>query len=114
MTEHSNLYLEPVTHDTRNEPQSVRFTDTHVMVELSDGRIIGMPLHFFPLLEAASDDERQNYRLGSCDVYWEAIDDGIDLKAMLSGLYLETSKQFKAQLKELIAERRAKVDAAAT
>lgn len=112
MTKDSDLYLEPVIHDTRNEPQSVSFTDTHVMVELADGRIIGVPLHFFPLLEAASDEERHNYRLGSCDVYWEDIDDGIDLTAMLSGLYLETTPEYKERLEKLVAQRRAKTAAA--
>ncbi len=108
MTRDSNLYIEPVLHDTRNEPQAVSFTNTHVMIELADGRIIGVPLHFFPLLEAATDDERQNYRLGVCDVYWEDIDDGIDLKAMLSGLYLETSEEVNEILKNQVSERRAK------
>ncbi|MDE2821051.1 MAG: DUF2442 domain-containing protein [Chloroflexota bacterium] len=99
--------IEPVIHDTRNEPQRVTFTDTHAMIDLADGRIIGVPLHFFPLLEAASDEERQNYQLGSQDVYWEDIDDGIDLTAMLSGLYLETRKEYKEYLRKLIAERKA-------
>ena len=108
MTRDSNLYIEPVLHDTRNEPQTVSFTNRHVMIELTDGRIIGVPLHFFPLLEAATVDERQNYRLGACDVYWEDIDDGIDLKAMLSGLYLETSEEDNEFLKNQVSERRAK------
>ena len=108
MAEHNQLYREPVIHDTRNEPQGLSFTKTHVMVELADGRIIGVPLHFFPLLEAASDSERANYRLGSCDVYWDDIDDGIDLTAMLSGLYLETSAAYKERLKQMIAEHQAK------
>lgn len=108
MTEHSNLYLEPVIHDTRNEPQSLSFTDRHVMIELADGRIIGVPLCFFPLIEAASDKKRRNYQLGACDVYWEDIDDGIDLRAMLSGLYLETGDERKAYLNKLIAERKSK------
>ena len=108
MTEQSNVYLKPVIHDTRNEPQRVSFTDGHVMIELADGRIIGVPLHFFPLLEAASDDERQNCQLGSCSIYWEHIDDGIDLKAMLSGLYLETSTEYRQRLEEIVAERKAK------
>ncbi len=101
------MYIEPVLHDTRNEPQVVSFTNTHVMIELADGRLIGVPLHFFPLLNAATDDERQNYRLGACDVYWEDIDDGIDLKAMLSGLYLETSGEEIEYLKNQVSERRA-------
>ena len=65
MTKDSDLHLEPVIHDTGNEPQRVSFTDRHVMIELADGRIIGIPLRFFPLLDAASDDERHNYKLGS-------------------------------------------------
>ncbi|MDE2747637.1 MAG: DUF2442 domain-containing protein [Chloroflexota bacterium] len=107
MTEHSNLDLKPVIHDTRNEPQGLSFTDSHVMVELADGRIIGVPLHFFPLLKAASDEERRNFKLGACDVYWEDIDDGIDLTAMLSGLYLDTKIEHRAYLNKLIADRHA-------
>ncbi len=108
MSRDSNLYLEPVIHDTRNEPQRVSFTGTHAMIELADGRIIGVPLHFFPLLEAASDEERLNYQFGGLEIYWEDIDDGIDLTAMLSGLYLE-NKEYKEQLKKQIAERKTKV-----
>ena len=108
MTRESNLYIEPVLHDTRNELQVVSFTNTHVIIELADGRIIGVPLRFFPLLKAETNDERQYYRLGACDVYWEDIDDGIDLKAMLSGLYLETSEEDNDYLKNQVSERRAK------
>ena len=90
--------MKPVIHDTRNEPRRVSFTETHVMIELADGRIIGVPLHFFPLLEAASDEERQNYHLGSCDVYWEELDEGIDLVAMLTGLYSKDKPRPKEAL----------------
>ena len=108
MSKENNLSLEPVIHGTRNEPQAVRFTDTHVMIDLADGRIIGVPLRFFPLLETASEEERHNYQLGGLEVYWEDIDDGIDLTAMLSGLYLETPQAYKDRLPTLIAKRKAK------
>ena len=108
MAKETNLHLEPVIHDTRNEPLRVSFTDTHAMIDLADGRIIGVPLSFFPLLEAASDEARQNYKLYSDSIYWENIDDGIDLTAMLSGLYLETPPEYMEYLKTLIAERKAK------
>ena len=111
MAEDTSLYLEPVVHDTRNEPRSISFTDTHVMIELADGRIIGVPLRFFPLLEAASDKERHNYQLGGLEVYWEDIDDGIDLTAMLSGLYLEPNEAYQDQLKKLVADQQTKVAA---
>ena len=96
---------EPVIHETRNEARGVRFTDTHVMVDLADGRIIGVPLSFFPLLEAATDDEKQNYLLYGQSIYWDDIDDGIDLTAMISGLYLEPSEEYMAELRQMIAER---------
>lgn len=112
MSKENNLNLEPVIHDTRNEPKAVNFTETHVMIDLADGRIIGVPLHFFPLLASASDEERLNYQLGGLEVYWEDIDDGIDLSAMLSGLYLETPQAYKDHLQTLIAERKAKAAAA--
>ncbi len=111
MTKDSSHCIEPVIHDTRNEPQRVNFTDTHAMVELADGRIIGVPLRFFPLLEAASDEERANYQLGACDIYWEDIDDGIDLAAMLSGLYLVPRKDYQYHVQKLIAEHKAKAAA---
>ncbi len=111
MAEDTGLYLEPVIHDTRNEPRKISFTDTHVMIELADGRVIGVPLRFFPLLEAASDKERHNYLLGGLEVYWEDIDDGIDLTAMLSGLYLEPSEARQKLLRKLTAERQAKAAA---
>ncbi len=111
MTTDGNLYIEPVIHDTRNEPLQVSFTETHAMVELADGRIIGVPLRFFPLLEAASEEERQNYQLGASDIYWEDIDDGMDLTAMLSGLYLVPRKDYQDHVQKLIAEHKAKAAA---
>ncbi|MCY3918006.1 MAG: DUF2442 domain-containing protein [Chloroflexi bacterium] len=99
---------EPVIHETRNEAQGVRFTDEYAMIDLADGRILGVPLDFFPLLKAATDEERQNYQLHGLTLYWEDIDDGMDLTALVSGLYIEPSVEYLESLKEIIAERKAK------
>ncbi|MCY3798434.1 MAG: DUF2442 domain-containing protein [Chloroflexi bacterium] len=96
---------EPVIHETRNEAQRLRFTEDHVMVELADGRILGVPLGFFPLLKAATDEERLNYQLHGLTIYWEDIDDGMDLTALISGLYIEPSEEYLQSLKEIIAAR---------
>ena len=103
---------EPVIHTERNEAQRVRFTEEHAMIDLADGRILGVPLRFFPLLEAATDAERLNYELHGLTIYWEDIDDGMDLTALISGLYIEPSKAYLDSLKDIIAERYA--NAAAT
>ena len=97
--------IEPVIHTTRNEARRVTFTEEHAMIELADGRILGVPLDFFPLLKAATDEERQNYKLHGLTIDWEDIDDGMDLTALVSGLYLEPSREYLESLKEVIAER---------
>ncbi len=103
------MKLEPVINEPRNVPQRVSFTAEHAMIHLADGRIIGVPLDFFPLLKAATDEERQNYQLNRFSVDWEGIDDGIDITAMLTGLYIEPQKEYLASLEAMIAERYAQV-----
>lgn len=96
---------EPLIHETRNEAQRVRFTEEHAMIDLADGRILGVPLDFFPLLKAATDEERNNYQLHGLTIYWEDIDDGMDLTALVTGLYIEPSEEYMESLKEIIATR---------
>ena len=79
----------PFIHRTRNRPQNVRFTDEFVIIDLADGRAISAPLNFFPRLQAASDSQRKNYQLHHVSVNWVELDEGIDLIAMLTGLYRE-------------------------
>lgn len=96
---------EPVIHEKRNEAQRVTFSENHAIIELADGRMLGVPLDFFPLLKAATDDERLNYQLHGLTIYWEDIDDGMDLTALISGLYIEPSEEYLQSLKEIIAAR---------
>lgn len=102
------MQLEQVINESRNVPRSVTFTDEHVSIHLADGRIISIPLDFFPLLKSATDEERQNYQLHRFSVDWEDIDDGIDITAMLTGLYIEPRKEYLDSLEAIIAARYAK------
>ena len=76
----------PFIHRTRNKPPGVRFYSDQVVVDMADGRSIAMPLHFFSKLQTASDAQRQEHRLHHVSVDWEALDEGIDMIAMLTGL----------------------------
>ncbi len=94
----------PFVHDDRCAPQAVRFTNEHVMIEMADGRIIGLPLDYFPWLLNASEPERQNYQLNYYTVDWLDMDQGIDMVAMLTGLYLnEMPRQTGRVVAELAA-----------
>ena len=86
------MTLMPFVHEKRSEAQEVTFTDEHVIVALADGRMIGISLSHSPWLETASDAQRQNYELLGLSIYWEELDEGIDLTAMLTGMYIESSQ----------------------
>ena len=51
----------PFIHSTRNDAQQVRFDSDYVWIDLADGRIIGMPLDWFPWLQSATEAQRQGY-----------------------------------------------------
>ena len=78
----------PFVHDDRCAPQAVSFTRSQVIIEMADGRSLGLPLYFFPWLENATDSQRENYQLNHYTVDWENMDQGIDMVAMLTGLYI--------------------------
>lgn len=78
----------PFVHDDRCAPRAVRFTETQVLIDMMDGRSLGLPLSFFPWLQNATDRQRQNYQLNYYTVDWEDLDEGIDMVAMLTGLYI--------------------------
>ena len=93
----------PFVHDDRCAPQAVRFTESHLMIEMADGRILGLPLYYFPWLQNASDAQRQNYQLNYFTVDWEDLDEGIDMVAMLTGLYIKDKPRPKEAVEQASA-----------
>ncbi|MCY4069809.1 MAG: DUF2442 domain-containing protein [Chloroflexi bacterium] len=83
----------PEIHDERNAPTDLKFNEEYVIITLADERTIGMPLYFFPWLQSATDEQRRGYQLGAWSVYWEELDEGIDLIAMISGMYIKAKKR---------------------
>ena len=74
-------------HETRNQPQRVRFSADRIIIDLADGRFVSAPLRFFPALQAADDSQRQDYLVQGLCLRWEGLNESIDLNAMLTGLY---------------------------
>ncbi|MGY3095021.1 DUF2442 domain-containing protein [Pantoea agglomerans] len=65
--------------------KSVRF-DHHIMwVDLSDERIIGVPLSWFPRLRDASLEQLKNYELSPRGIHWDALDEDVSIEALLQG-----------------------------
>jgi hypothetical protein len=64
----------------------VRFTQTMVYVALSDGREVGVPLARYPWLAQATPGQREDWAIepGGYAVYWEALDDGLEVAHLLA------------------------------
>ena len=67
-------------------PTSVRFDDDNFWVALSDGRVIGVPLAWFPGLLRASRDQRETCRISSRGLHWDALDEDISIGGLLAGI----------------------------
>ena len=66
-------------------PKSVRFDDDSMWVELSDGRVIAVPLAWFPRLLRASAEQRAQVVLSARGLHWEALDEDISVAGLLAG-----------------------------
>lgn len=67
--------------------KSLRFDDQTMWVELTDGRVLGVPLAWFPRLLRASPAERRDYRISPSGqgLHWEALDEDISVRGLLAG-----------------------------
>ena len=84
------------------EISKVTFTQNRFGFELKDGRIISIPLAFYPTLQYANETQRLNYEIYPFSIHWPDLDCDIGVEGMLSGakellVYVERS----AELREL-------------
>lgn len=66
---------------------NVRIDDDELIVELTDGRTIGVPISWFPRLLYGSTAERSNWRLigAGRGIHWPELDEDISVENLLSG-----------------------------
>ncbi len=62
-------------------------------VDLSDGRIVAVPLAWFPRLLRATVEQREQVRIGSRGLHWESLDEDISISGLLAGLGDQTLGQ---------------------
>jgi hypothetical protein len=62
-------------------------TDTHLVIDLSDGRSIATPLQWYPSLRVASPEQRNNWRLigSGIGIHWPDLDEDLSVEGMLDG-----------------------------
>lgn len=66
-------------------PKRVWFDDDAMWVGLSDARVIGVPLAWFPRLLNATPEEREQCELSAFGLHWEHLDEDISVEGLLAG-----------------------------
>lgn len=69
-----------------SSPMRVRFDEDSFWVDLSDGRTIGVPLAWFPRLLQGTAEQREQVRISSRGLHWDALDEDISIAGLLAGL----------------------------
>jgi hypothetical protein len=66
-------------------PTRVSFDQDRMWVDLSDGRTLGVPIAWFPVLLQASPQQREQVSISRRGLHWEAIDEDISIAGLLAG-----------------------------
>jgi hypothetical protein len=65
----------------------VQFTDDTISVNMRDGRVITVPLVWYPRLLDATAQQRNNWRIagGGYGIHWPDIDEDLSTEGLLRG-----------------------------
>ena len=68
--------------------KNVRVTDRELVIELRDGRVVSVPLAWYPRLAEGSPRERRRWELlgPGIGIHWPDLDEDISIDGLLQGL----------------------------
>ena len=66
--------------------RAVRFDDDSMGVDLADGRVIAVPLAWFPRLLRATAEQRTQVEFSAKGLHWESLDEDIAVDGLLAGV----------------------------
>lgn len=68
--------------------KTVKFDQEMMHVHLTDGRIISVPIRWFPLLREATPEQREQYEIGGGGVslHWPEIDEDLSIAGLMAGV----------------------------
>ena len=83
----------------------VRVTNDALVVELDDGRVVSLPLAWYPRLAEGTPAERRRWELigPGIGIHWPDLDEDISVEAVLLG---QRSNESQASLRRWRASRR--------
>jgi len=66
-------------------PRTVESDADTLWVTLNDGRVIGVPLAWFPKLLRATPEQLADFELSPRGIHWDALDEDISVEGLLAG-----------------------------
>jgi Protein of unknown function (DUF2442) len=73
--------------------KSVEFDESMMRVTFTDGRVLGVPLAWFPLLRNATPEQRAHYEIGGGGVslHWPELDEDLSIAGLMAGVDWQAS-----------------------
>jgi hypothetical protein len=73
--------------------QSLTFDDDSMHVHLTDGRVLSVPLVWFPALFAATPEQRDHYEIGAGGrgLHWPDLDEDLSVVGLMAGADLQAA-----------------------
>ena len=67
--------------------KSVEFDELMMHVRLSDGRVLQVPLAWFPVLQQATNEQRRHYDIGGggISLHWPELDEDLSIAGLMAG-----------------------------
>jgi len=67
--------------------KKLRFDSEHMWIDFQDGRVLGIPLAYFPRLINATPKQRRNYIIssGGRGIHWEELNEDLSVAGLLLG-----------------------------
>jgi hypothetical protein len=89
---------------------AVQFSQDSMAVSLDDGRILSVPLAWYPRLFAGTSQEREHYELiGDGEgIHWPDLDEDISVEGLLAG---KRSAESDASLARWLEKRKTNINA---
>ncbi len=64
----------------------IHFDEDSFWVHLNDGRVLGVPMAWFPRLLQATQEQLEQVEISPGGLHWEALDEDISIAGLLAGL----------------------------
>jgi hypothetical protein len=68
--------------------KSVEFDEVQMRVTFTDGRVLSVPLAWFPVLQKATPAQRKRYEIGGggISLHWPELDEDLSIAGLMAGV----------------------------